>query len=98
MKKEYSAIELFGYIILGLAISIPASFYSAWCILKIIEWFKLPFHFTLLQMYALGEIISLYTYTESKDEGFSKLVRKIFTRVFLLSFVLLIMYIIHLIA
>jgi hypothetical protein len=98
MKKDHTPIEVFGYLFLGLAIGIPAAFYSAWCILKIIEWFKLPFHFTLLQIYATSQIIALYMYKESEDEDFEKVIGEVIKRAVLFSFVLLVMYIIHLIA
>jgi hypothetical protein len=98
MKKELSVIELFGYLVLGICISIPISFYAAWCIFKIIQWFNLPVNLTILQIYAVNQIIALYDNSEAKSKEFSDFISKVFGKAFLLSFVLLIMYIIHLIA
>lgn len=96
MKKDYTLLELFGCMVLGLMVSIPLSFYNAWVVLKIIDWFKIPIHLTLLQMFAVNQLAGLYFYTEAKEEEtFTALIAKMFSRAVLVFFVLLIMYIIY---
>lgn len=51
--KEYS----FGYILLKLLIVLPVgillSFYKAFIIQKVIEWFNIPIHLSIIQLYGL---------------------------------------------
>lgn len=98
MKKDYSALELLGAIVLTFAIGIPLSFYAAWVMLKIIEWFAIPVNLNVMQMFGINQIVALWTYTETKssdDSSFSKSFGKLFTRAALMSLILLIMYIVH---
>lgn len=97
MKEKYTSLELIGLLVLGLVAGIPLAFYGAWCYLKIIEWYQIPVKLNIVQMFGIVQLVGLITYTESKDEKFSTLFSKLFSRAVLLSFLLFILYIIHLV-
>jgi len=96
-KKDRSIVELIGLLVIGLAVAVPIAFYYAWIVSKMIDWFKLPVHLSILQIWAVFQILALYkTRPETKGKEYSAIIGGLIGDAVGVSFVLLVTYLIHL--
>lgn len=97
-KKQDNIVEMLGYLIIGLAVGIPIQIYTAWIVLKAIEWYHIPVSLSLVQLWVIIVIFKmLKSSPDTTDGSFPELLKAILKQVGPLSFLLGIIYLMGLI-